>query len=83
MTAPHLAFAGDGFVKQQAVSIMLIDVVVRWATEAGHAKGFEAVGGQWWGGGGRVGLVTWCTPAPISTAAVAGWSKASVLPGAI
>lgn len=80
MTAAHLAFAGDGFVKQQAVPIMLIDVVIWWAAEAGHPKGFEAVSGQGWGRRGWVRLVTGRTPTPISTAAVAGWSKASVLP---
>lgn len=83
MTAAHLAFAGDGFVEQQAVAIMLIYVVVWLAAEAGHAKGFEAVSGQGRRWSGRVGLVTWRTPAPVSAAAVAGWSETSVLPGTV
>lgn len=83
MTAAHLAFAGDGFVEQQAVAIMLIDVVIRRAAEAGHSKGFEAVSGQGRRWRGRVGLVTGRTPAPVSAAAVAGWSETSILPGAI
>lgn len=80
MTAAHLAFAGDGFVEQQAVPVVLVDVVIRRAIETGHPKGFEAVGGQGRGGCGRVRLVAGCAPAPISTAAVAGRGEASILP---
>lgn len=71
MTVAHLAFAGDGFVEQQAVAVMLIDVVICRAVVAGHPKGFEAVSGQGRGWRGRVGLVTGRAPAPVSTAAVA------------
>lgn len=82
----HLALAWDWLVEEQAAAILFVDGVVGGrAVDAGHTERLEAVCGERWGGGGRVGLVTRATPAPIATTAVTGRGEANttLLPRAI
>lgn len=90
----HLALAGDGLIEEQAAAVLLVQAGVLWprgagshAAHAGHAEGFEAVGGERRRRRGRVGVVAGRGPAPVAArGAVAGRRegarRAAVLPRA-
>lgn len=72
----YLSLPGNGLIEEQVAGVRLVNAIVR---RSGATEGLEAVSGQGWRGRGWVGLVTRSTPAPVATAAAAGWR--TFLPG--